>query len=126
MAELERSILPANERPDNFRDFSYSPIFTPREILPEIHVTITFTFDRRDPNSFFGHSYRILDGERGKCEAQSFLDAAEKAWARYEKTEDKYKKFVKISLKAKWKELKGKKLTGKILPFKEAVAVVNT
>lgn len=119
MARLERSVLPAPERPDDFRNFSYSPIFTPREILPEIYVSIIFTFGKRDPNSFFGHSYRILYGEREKCEAESFLDAAQKAWARYEKTEEKYRKFVEKSLKTKWKELKGEKLTGKALSLVE-------
>lgn len=121
MVEIVKdTIPPAEERSLDFQDFSYSAIFTSREVLPEIHVSITFIFGKRMPNNFVGHFYRILDGEKSKCEAESFLDAAHNAWQRYGQTEEKYREFVRQSLQDKWLELKGEELTGRKLDF-EAV-----
>lgn len=118
MVEIVRNTIPpAQERPKNPQDFSYSAIFTPRMIVPEIHVSMTFYFEGKIPNNFIGSTYQIFDGESNKCEAKSFFNAYLKAWDEYKNRDKKYRKFVKESLKNKWKELNGKELTGKTLIF---------
>ena len=100
--------------------FSYNSNITPRPEITanEIQVTISFVFGKKDPYTYRGSEETSFEKEGyDKEKALSFLTAAQKAWLEFQRRESKYRAFVKRSLRGKWKELNGEKLTGEKLVF---------
>jgi hypothetical protein len=108
--------LPQNERPLNFMDFSYDRKTSSDELFENVAAIISFTFGRRNPNSFIGPTLNIVDHDITFYEAQSFAEVANQAWERYQRS-DKYAKYVQRKLTKTWVELNGEKLTGITLKF---------
>lgn len=109
-----------NEIDPNFKKFKYLVVPTTTEIFSEITVVIEFTIGRKDPRSFTGGTHTIIDNDAKKMEAESFFEAAEKAWKEQYKisSDPTVTEFVKKELHDKWKELNGEKLTNKTLDLK--------
>ncbi len=100
--------------------FSYSDKITSRQETGanEIQVTISFVFGKKEPYTYRGSEETSFEKEGyDKEKALSFLTAAQKAWSEFQKRDSKYHSFVKHSLRGKWKELNGEKLTGEKLVF---------
>lgn len=110
--------LPQNERPLDFKDFSYSKKCSNDELFDNVSAIITFTFGRRDPNTFIGQAFNIIDSKEDVFEAKSFAEAANRAWERYKNSEE-YVDYVQDELTKKWEELNGEILTGIALKFEK-------
>lgn len=110
--------LPSSERPLDFQHISYVKIINLTEQSTEISVKLTVYFGKRPGSEFIGDvHYEFKNEECGKCESESFIEAAGQAWPTYRRRGPEVTNFVSKFLIEKWNDLEGEKQTQKRLVF---------
>ncbi len=94
------------ERTQHTKEFNYFVKKIKTGNWDEVTVTISFQLGLKEPISYAGHAHPIMDDDQKVMEADSFLEAAKKAWKeKYQFADEKVQEFVLESLTIKWNEL---------------------